>query len=159
MTVSYRPATQADVSLILTFIRELADYEKLLSEVKADEATLTRHMFGNSPKSRALIAEVNGEAAGFALYFFNFSTFLGKPGIYIEDVYVREKHRNLGIGKGFFRQLAKIAMDEDCGRVEWWVLDWNKSAIGFYEKLGAQAMDEWTVYRLTGEKLKALAEE
>lgn len=157
MPVTYRPATRTDVPLILHFIRELADYEKLLDQVTATEDILTATMFGDKPKSYALLAEVDGQPAGFALYFYNFSTFLGKPGLYIEDVYVSPEYRGHGLGKGFFTELARKAVTEDCGRMEWWVLDWNTPAIDFYGKLGAMPMSEWTVQRLTRDQLEKLA--
>ena len=153
-----RFATAADVPLILSFIRELAEYEKLAHEVTADEATLTHTLFGPKAYAEALIAEVGDEPAGFALFFHNFSTFLGKPGIYLEDVYVRPAFRSNGIGMAFFKALARIAQERDCGRLEWWVLDWNGPAIAFYKKIGAQPMDEWTVQRLTRVEIDKLAE-
>jgi GNAT superfamily N-acetyltransferase len=152
-----RPAVREDAGLILALIRELADYEKLAHEVVADEAGLAAHLFGERPRAEALIAEVDGQPAGFALFFHNFSTFLGKPGLYLEDLFVRPQYRGLGLGKRLMVRLAKIALERDCGRFEWWVLDWNTPAIDFYRRLGAVGMDEWTVQRVTGDALKALA--
>lgn len=157
MSLTIRQAVKGDESVVLGFIRELAAYEKLSSEVTATPGDLTRTLFADDPKVFALIAEADGEAIGFALYFFNYSTFLGKHGLYLEDLYVRETHRGVGAGKALLARLAKIAVENDCGRMEWWVLDWNKPAIDFYKSLGAEAMDEWTVFRLTGASLSALA--
>ncbi len=155
-----RPATEEDVPLLLDFIRELAEYEKLSHEVVADEEILRRNLFGDGHRgAEAVIATADGEPAGFALFFHNFSTFLGRPGIYLEDLYVRPEYRNAGIGRGLLAHLARLAVERGCGRLEWWVLDWNEPAIGFYEKLGAEAMDDWTVYRVAGEALERLAEE
>lgn len=152
-----REAQSRDTLLILQFICELAEYEKLRHEVVADEAALHASLFGASPKVFACIAEVNGEAAGFALFFYNFSTFMGKHGIYLEDLYIRPAFRGAGIGKRLLAYLADKAVKENCGRLEWWVLDWNEPAIDFYGKLGAVPMDEWTVQRVTGEALLKLA--
>jgi GNAT superfamily N-acetyltransferase len=157
MPLSIRPATPEDAGLILTFIRELAEYEKLLHEVQADEAQLRATLFAPTPKVFARIAEAGGEPVGFALYFFNYSTFLGKHGLYIEDVYVRPAYRGCGYGTELFRDLARIALSEGCGRMEWWVLDWNDPAIAFYRKLGAEPMSDWTVFRLTRDALEPLA--
>ena len=155
-TLHIRPAQPGDAALILSLIRELAEYEKLAHAVVADEATLAEHLFGAQPRAEVLIAEAQGKTAGFCLFFHNFSTFLGKPGLYIEDVYVREAFRGQGIGRQFFAALARIAEQRGCGRMEWWVLDWNQPAIDFYQRLGATPMDEWTVYRLTEEKFATL---
>lgn len=152
-----RPAVREDAGQMLTFIRELAEYEQLAHEVVADEAGLAAHLFGERPYAEALIAEVDGVPAGFALFFHNFSTFLGKPGLYLEDLFVRPQYRGLGLGKRLMVRLAQIAVERDCGRFEWWVLDWNTPAIDFYRRLGAVGMDEWTVQRVTGDALKALA--
>ena len=151
----FRQATEADVPHILALIRELADYEKLSHEVVATAEALKRTLFGAKAYAEVVLAEVEGAVAGFCLSFHNYSTFLAKPGIYIEDIFVREAYRGMGIGKQFFQELKDIASARDCGRIEWWVLDWNKPAIGFYETMGAVAMDEWTVYRLTEEKFAA----
>lgn len=153
---AFRAACRQDVPVILRLIHELAEYEKLAHEVVADEATLAESLFGKKQYAEVLLAEVEGNVAGFCLFFHNFSTFLGKPGIYIEDIYVRPEYRSQGIGKKFFSEISTIAEQRKCGRVEWWVLDWNKPAITFYERMGAVAMDEWTVYRLTEEKYKRL---
>ena len=152
-----RAATPADVPLILAFIRELAAYEKLAEEVVATEATLAATLFGPRPYAFVLIAEVDGIAAGFALFFHNYSTFLGRPGIFLEDLFVRPDARGRGAGRALISRLAAIAVERGCGRLEWAVLDWNESAIGFYRKLGAAPMDDWTVYRLTGDALARLA--
>jgi GNAT superfamily N-acetyltransferase len=152
-----RAAVREDTALILAFIRELADYEKLAHEVVADEAGLAMQLFGERPRAEVLIAEVDGESAGFALFFHNFSTFVGKPGLYLEDLFVRPAFRGLGLGKRLMVRLAQIAVERDCGRFEWWVLDWNAPAIAFYRRLGAIGMDDWTVQRVSGDALRALA--
>lgn len=156
--MTIRPATPDDVPLITSMVRELAEYEKLADQAVATEADFARELFGPSPKAHALIVEHEGQPAGFALYFYNFSTFLGRPGIYIEDVFVRSEFRRNGYGRKIFKYLANKALAEGCGRMEWWVLDWNAPAIEFYRGLGAVAMDEWTVQRLTGDALKTFAE-
>lgn len=153
--LAIRPAVREDIPLILTFIRELADYEKLLHEVVATPELLEEWLFRRET-ARVLIAEDGGEPVGFALYFHNFSTFLGRGGIYLEDLYVRPAARGKGIGKALLKALAKIALSEGCGRLEWWCLDWNQPSIDFYRSMGAQPMDEWTVYRVTGEALEKL---
>ncbi len=155
---SIRPAGPEDVGLVLQFIRELAAYEKLEDQVVADEATLSREMFQKG-RSRALIAEYEGEPVGFALYFFNFSTFLGRGGLYLEDLYLRPQVRGKGFGERMFRHLAQVALQEGCGRMEWWCLDWNTPSQGFYRRMGAQPMEEWTVWRMTKEALERLAKE
>ena len=155
--IAIRPAVREDTGRILAFIRELAEYEQLAHEAVADEAGLARQLFGDTPRAEVLIAEVDGEAAGFALFFHNFSTFVGKPGLYLEDLFVRPQYRGLGLGKRLMVRLAKIAQDRDCGRFEWSVLDWNTPAIDFYRTLGAVGMDEWTGQRVTGDALTALA--
>ena len=157
MSISIRPAQIDDVPLILQFIRELAEYEKLSHEVVATEAMLREHLFGPKPLAEVLIASNGNEPAGFALFFHNFSTFVGRPGIYLEDLYVRPAARGSGVGKALLRAVAQVAVDRNCGRLEWSVLDWNSPAIAFYERQGARPMSEWTVYRLTGEPLKKLA--
>jgi GNAT superfamily N-acetyltransferase len=157
MMLSIRPATAADVPLIAALIRELAEYEKLAHEVRFDEATLAAKLFGPRPYAEVVIGEVDGEAQAFALFFHNFSTFEGKPGIYLEDLYVRPAARGAGLGKALLRHLAALAVERDCARLEWSVLDWNAPAIGFYEALGAKAMDEWTVMRVDGAALVELA--
>ncbi|MFY9288283.1 MAG: GNAT family N-acetyltransferase [Alphaproteobacteria bacterium] len=156
-SASYRLATQSDVSTVLHFIRGLADYEKLAHEVVASEETLTKTLFGPRPYAECLLAEIDGKAAGFALFFHNYSTFLAKPGIYLEDLFVDPAYRGQGIGEGFFRELSKLAIERDCGRIEWWVLNWNEPAINFYKKLGAKPMDEWTVQRLDRKAIETLA--
>jgi GNAT superfamily N-acetyltransferase len=157
MTLSIRPATAADVPLIAALIRDLADYEKLAHEVRFDEGTLAAKLFGTRPYAEVVIGEVDGEAQAFALFFHNFSTFEGKPGIYLEDLYVRPAARGAGLGKALLRHLAALAVARDCARLEWSVLDWNAPAIGFYEALGARPMDEWTVMRVDGAALTELA--
>lgn len=154
-----RFATVDDVALILTLIRGLAEYERLASEAVVTEADVRASLFGERPAAEVLIAEVGGDAAGFALFFHNYSTFLGKRGLYLEDLFVFPAHRGRGVGRALMRRLARLAVERDCGRFEWWVLDWNESAIRFYESLGAHAMRDWTVYRLTGEPLERLAHE
>jgi GNAT superfamily N-acetyltransferase len=155
--LTIRPAQPADAPLILTFIRELAAYEKLAHEVVADEAAIAETLFGSKPSAEVVIAELANEPVGFALFFTNYSTFLGRPGIYLEDLFVRPDARGHGAGHALLSHLAKLAVDRSCGRLEWAVLDWNKPAIGFYEKLGATPRSEWTTYRLSGDALTALA--
>lgn len=161
MSLNIRPATAADVPLIASLIRELAEYEKLAHEVRFDEATLAAKLFGpnggHGPYAEVMIGEVDGEAQAFALFFHNFSTFEGKPGIYLEDLYVRPAARGAGLGKALLRHLAALAVERDCARLEWSVLDWNAPAIGFYEALGARQMDEWTVMRVDGAALVELS--
>jgi GNAT superfamily N-acetyltransferase len=151
------PATKPDVPVILQMIRELAEYEKLLHIVAATEDHLRATLFGERPAAEVLLAHRDGEPVGFALFFPNYSTFLAQPGIYLEDLYVKPHARGKGAGLALFTELAKIAVARGCGRVEWAVLDWNEPSIGFYKKLGAVAMDEWTTFRLTGDPLKSLA--
>ena len=155
--ISIRGAVREDAGLILAFIGELADYEKLAHEVVADEAGLIVQLFGERPRAEVLIAETNGEPAGFALFFHNFSTFVGKPGLYLEDLFVRPRFRGLGLGKRLMVRLAQIAVERDCGRFEWSVLDWNTPAIDFYRGLGAVGMDDWTIQRVSGDALRSLA--
>ena len=152
-------ATHADVPLILALIRELADYERMSDQVLATEADIGRALFGERPCAEAVIARVADEAVGFALFFQSFSTFVGRPGLYLEDLYVRPAHRGRGIGRRLLAHLASLAVERGCGRFEWSVLDWNELAIASYRRAGAAPMDEWTVYRLTGEPLRALAAE
>ncbi|MEY4671715.1 MAG: hypothetical protein RLZZ415_1594 [Pseudomonadota bacterium] len=156
MTISIRPATSADLPLIAQLIRDLADYEKLLHEVRFDEAVLGQKLFGARPYAEVVIGEIDGAAQGFALFFHNFSTFEGKPGIYLEDLFVRPAARGTGLGKALLSHLAMLAVERDCARLEWSVLDWNSPAIGFYQKLGARLMDEWTVMRVDGTALQQL---
>ena len=151
-----REASEGDVPLILTFIRKLADYEKLSHEVVATEEGLRESLFAGRRYAEVLIAEHDGAPAGFALFFHNFSTFLGKPGIYLEDLYVRPELRESGIGRQLLVKLAHLALQRGCGRLEWSVLDWNEPSIGFYRQLGAVAMDDWTVYRVSDDALRKL---
>ena len=153
-----RESTIDDVPAIAALIRALAEYERLAHEVVLDEARLAEHLFGERRYAEVLIAEDAGEVVGFALYFHNFSTFLGQPGIYLEDLFVVPGHRGAGHGKALLEQLARIAIERGCGRLEWAVLDWNEPSIAFYRSLGAVAMDDWTTYRLTGDELAALAD-
>jgi GNAT superfamily N-acetyltransferase len=155
--LSIRAASEEDVPLILAFIRELAEYERLSREVVATEDVLRTWLFGERPVAEVMIGESGGDPAGFALFFHNFSTFLGKPGIYLEDLFVRPEFRGRGVGYALLVRLAHLAKERGCGRLEWSVLDWNEPSIGFYEALGAVPMEEWTVYRLTGEALEDLA--
>lgn len=157
MTLSIRSATRADLPLIAQFIRDLADYERLTHEVRFDETVLGERLFGARPYAEVLIGEIDGVAEGFALFFHNFSTFEGKPGIYLEDLFVRPEARGAGLGKAFLQRLAQLAVERDCARLEWWVLDWNEPAIRFYKALGARPMDDWTTYRVDGDALAALA--
>ncbi|HEV2217569.1 MAG TPA: GNAT family N-acetyltransferase [Candidatus Dormibacteraeota bacterium] len=157
MTISIRPATPDDVPTIVFLIRALSQYEKLEHEVRMTEDKLRATMFGPRPYAEAVLAEDGGKPIGFALFFHNYSTFLAQPGLYLEDLYVLESHRGRGVGKALLVHLAKIAVERNCGRLEWAVLDWNVDAIGFYEKLGAKPNSEWTVYRLTGDALSGLA--
>lgn len=152
-----REARPGDLPAITGFVRALAEYENLAHEVEADEASLARALFGDPARAHALLAEAAGVPLGFALWFYNFSTFAGRPGIFVEDVYVEPAHRGRGIGRAFFRHLAGRALAEGCRRLEWWVLDWNEPALHFYRSLGARAMEEWTVQRVSGAALAALA--
>ena len=157
MTLSIRPAVAADLPLIAQFIRDLAEYEKLSHEVRFDEAVLGERLFGARPYAEVLIGEIDGVAQGFALYFHNFSTFEGRPGIYLEDLFVRPEARGSGLGKALLKRLAALAVERDCARLEWSVLDWNEPAITFYQSLGAKSMDGWTINRLDGDALQGLA--
>ena len=157
MSLGFRNAQRNDVGLILQFIRDLADYEKMLFEVVADEATLEEWIF-DKQKAEVIFALEGEKEVGFALYFHNFSTFLGRAGIYLEDLYVKPEYRGKGYGKAILKKLASIAVERGCGRLEWWCLDWNKPSIDFYRSLGAEPMDDWTVYRIAGETLTNLAE-
>ena len=152
-----RAAFASDVPLILAFIRELAAYEKLADEVVATEDGLAATLFSGAPRAEVLIAEVDGAAVGFALFFHNYSTFLGQPGIFLEDLFVRPDVRARGVGRALLCRLAAIAGERGCGRLEWAVLDWNAAAIGFYERLGATPRKEWTTFRLAGTELARLA--
>lgn len=156
MSISIRSATPHDLALIAALIRELADYERLADAVVFDETVLGAHLFGPRPMAEVVIGEVAGVAAGFALFFHNFSTFEGRPGIYLEDLFVRPEARGGGLGRALLAHLAALAVERGCARLEWSVLDWNEPAIGFYRRLGARAMDEWTVMRLDGAELAQL---
>lgn len=153
----FREAERADVPLILQFIRELADYEGMLDEVVADEPTLEEWIFDRG-RAEVVFALEDGREVGFALFFYNFSTFLGRAGIYLEDLYVRPEHRGKGYGKALLKRLAQIAVERGCGRLEWWCLDWNRPSIDFYLAMGAEPMSDWTVYRAAGDALAALAQ-
>ncbi len=157
MTLSIRSARAEDIPLIAQFIRDLAEYERLAHEVRFDEAVLQAKLFGPRPYAEVLIGEIDGEPQGFALFFHNFSTFEGKPGIYLEDLFVRPEARGSGLGKALLKRLAALAVERDCARFEWSVLDWNEPSIQFYLGLGAKAMDEWTIYRVDGGALGELA--
>ena len=155
---AFRGACPEDTALILRFIRELAAYEQLEDQVVADEETLRRWIF-EKKGAQVVFALADDTEVGFALYFHNFSTFLGRSGIYLEDLFVRPEHRGRGCGKALLCRLAAIAKEEGCGRLEWWCLDWNRPSIDFYKSMGAVPMEDWTVYRVTGETLDKLAEE
>jgi GNAT superfamily N-acetyltransferase len=157
MSVNVRVATLADAPLILSFIRELAEYERLLHEVEATEADIRRDLFGENPRSFCEIAEHDGQPVGFALWFYNYSTFRGRAGIYLEDLFVRPEARGVGAGKALLRRLAQRCVDADLGRLEWAVLNWNTPSIQFYDSLGADKKDDWTVRRLDGPALERLA--
>jgi GNAT superfamily N-acetyltransferase len=157
LSLSIRAATSSDISLIGQFIRDLAAYEKLAHAVRFDEAVLAHKLFGPRPYAEVLIGEIDNVAQGFALFFHNFSTFEGRPGIYLEDLFVRPDARGFGLGKALLGRLAALAVERDCARLEWSVLDWNTPAIDFYKALGAVPMDEWTVYRVDGAALDQLA--
>jgi GNAT superfamily N-acetyltransferase len=157
MTLSIRSASATDIPLIAQFIRDLAEYERLAHEVRFDEAVLEAKLFGPRPYAEVLIGEIDGAPQGFALFFHNFSTFEGKPGVYLEDLFVRPEARGAGLGKALLKKLAAIAVERDCARLEWSVLDWNEPAIQFYKALGAKPMDEWTIYRVDGTALAKLA--
>jgi GNAT superfamily N-acetyltransferase len=150
-------ATEADVPLILRLIQALAEYERLGREVVATEETLRESLFGSSPSAEVAIARLGAEPVGFAVWFYTYSTFLGRPGLYLEDLFVLPASRRRGVGRALLAYLARVAVARKCGRMEWSVLDWNDLAIGFYRRIGATPMDEWTVFRLTGEALKQLA--
>ena len=157
MTIRIKPASPADTPIILQLIRELAEFERLLHEVQATQEQLREQLFGARPGAEVVIARMGDEVAGFALFFHNFSTFLAKPGLYLEDLYVRQKFRGQGCGEALLRYLARTALERGCGRLEWSVLDWNVRAIDFYKSLGAVQMDQWTVHRVTGDALVKLA--
>ena len=156
--LTFRSATEQDTGLVLQFIRALAEYEKMLDLVVADEALLEDQLF-RKKNAEVIFAMEDGKEVGFALFFHNFSTFLGRSRLYLEDLYVFPEYRGKGYGKALLRKLASLAVDRGCGRMEWWCLDWNQPSIDFYRSLGAEPMNEWTVYRLTGETLERLANE
>ena len=155
-SVSFRFAEPKDVPLVLQFIRDLADYEKMADLVVADEKTLADQLF-QKRNAEVVFAQVDGVDVGFALFFHNFSTFLGRAGLYLEDLYIKPDYRGKGIGTALFRELARIAVERGCGRFEWWCLDWNEPSIRFYKHLGAEAMSDWTVYRIEGDGIRRLA--
>lgn len=158
MDFEIRPTTEADIPLILLFIKSLADYERLGHEVVATEESLKETLFGTHRYAEVIIGYLKNKPVSFALYFHNYSTFLGRPGIYLEDLFVEPETRGLGIGKKMLAYLAQLAKKRGCGRLEWWVLDWNESAIAFYKKIGAKPMEEWTVFRVTDAALDQLAD-
>lgn len=157
MELTFRYAERRDTALILKFIKELAEYEKMLDEVVASEELLEDWIF-NKQKAEVIFALADGKEVGFALFFHNFSTFLGRAGIYLEDLYVNPEYRGYGIGKALLKKLGKVAVERGCGRLEWWCLDWNKPSIDFYRSMGAEPMDDWTVYRIAGNALKELTD-
>lgn len=157
MNIIFEKASRKDVPIILQFIKDLARYEKLENEVIATEELIEEWLF-DKEKAEVIFAVVDHKKIGFALFFHNFSTFLGRAGLYLEDLYIMPEYRGHGYGKAMIRELARIAVERGCGRLEWWCLDWNQSSIDFYLSLGAKAMDEWTVYRITGESLRKLSE-
>ena len=158
MNNTYRFAQRGDEGIILDFIRRLAEYEKMSDEVVATEELLTEWIFDKNKAEVIFALDESGKEVGFALFFHNFSTFLGRAGIYLEDLFVLPEHRGKGYGKGLLRQLAKIAVERKCGRLDWWCLDWNQPSIDFYKSLGAVPMDEWTTFRITGDTLTKMAE-
>jgi GNAT superfamily N-acetyltransferase len=158
MSLVIRSAMPADAGLVLTFIRELAEYEKLLHEVEAREDDIARDLFGEQPRVFCEIAEWGGEPVGFALWFYTYSTFQGRHGLYLEDLFVRPEHRGKGLGKALLANLARRCVDEGLGRLRWWVLNWNEPSIAFYRSLGAEAREEWTTFDLSGEALRRLAQ-
>lgn len=155
--LTFRYANENDTALILKFIKDLADYEHMLDEVIATEELLHKWIF-EKQKAEVIFAQENGKEIGFALFFHNFSTFLGRAGIYLEDLYVQPEHRGKGYGKAILKKLAQIAVERGCGRLEWWCLDWNQHSIDFYLSLSAEPMKDWTVYRIAGDTLKKMAE-
>ncbi len=157
MSLVIRPATPADAGLVLAFIRELAEYEKLLHEVEAREDDIARDLFGQQPRVFCEIAEWGGEPVGFALWFYTYSTFQGRHGLYLEDLFVRPAQRGRGIGKALLANLARRCLDEGLGRLRWWVLNWNEPSIAFYRSLGTESREEWTTFDLSGEALRRLA--
>jgi len=159
MTIRIERATERDVSVVLHMIKELAEYERMSDQVVATESGLREALFGGQRSAEVLLAYADDQPAGFALFFHNFSTFLGRRGLYLEDLFVKPERRGAGIGKRLLVELARISVARNCGRFEWSVLDWNEPAIGFYKKLGAAPMDEWTIFRVTGDALTRLAAE
>ena len=157
MNVTFRYAKETDTTLILQFIKELAEYEKMLDKVVATEEILRECLFNNK-SAEVIFAVVDGNEIGYALFFHSFSTFLGRSGIYLEDLYIKPEYRGHGLGKSMLKKLAQIAIERGCGRLEWWCLDWNKPSIDFYLSLGAEPMEDWTVYRLAGDTLNHMAE-
>ena len=157
--ITIRPASETEVATILAFIRELAEYERLAHAVTATETDLRATLFGHQAYGHALFACIDERPVGFAIYFFNYSTFLGRPGLYLEDLYVRPEARGRGVGRRLLAYLARLAVERGCGRFEWSVLDWNEPAIRFYRSLGAEPASVWTLYRLSGAPLTALARE
>lgn len=155
-TLTFRSAERKDVPLILDFIRALAEYERMADQVVADEATLEEWLFDRQ-KAEVLFAMLEGKEVGFALFFHNFSTFLGRAGLYLEDLFVLPEYRGRGVGRAILRRLAALAVERRCGRLEWWCLDWNEPSIAFYRSLGAEPMSDWTVYRIAGDTLQDLA--
>jgi len=156
-SIAFRPGTVDDLSLILQFIRDLAEYERLSHEVEATEERLQETLFGVRSVAEIIFAEVDGVAVGFTLFFHNYSTFLARPGLYLEDLFVLPEYRGQGVGKALLKELARVALERGCGRFEWSVLDWNEPSIEFYKSQGAVAKDEWTVFRVTGDDLVKLA--
>lgn len=156
--ISIRDIDPQGVALLLDMIMELAEYEKLTHQVKVDQETLTRELFGENPVARALLLFWNDEPAGYCIYFHNFSTFWGRPGIYVEDIYVKPAFRRKGLGRAVFRLLGRRAREQGCARLEFVVLDWNEPALAFYKSLGAESMPQWVVHRFEGQSLKGLAE-
>ena len=152
------PGVERDTPVILSLINELAEYERLGHEVEATQEDIRDSLFGDWPGAEVVLAYVGGDLAGFALFFHNYSTFLGRRGLYLEDLFVRPAYRSRGVGRRLLAHLARLAVERRCGRMEWWVLDWNESAIRFYQSIGAAPMDDWTVFRLTGDALARLAD-
>ena len=152
------PALERDTPVILSLIKDLAEHERLWHEVEATEADIRESLFGDWPGAEVVLAYIGADLAGFALFFHNYSTFLGRRGLYLEDLFVRPAYRSRGVGRRLLAHLARLAVERKCGRMEWWVLDWNESAIRFYQSIGAVPMDDWTVYRLTGDALARLAD-
>lgn len=157
LRIDITPATVADAPLILRFINALAEYERMADQVVATEDSVRESLFGAHPSAEVVIARANGDPAGFAVWFYSYSTFLSRSGLYLEDLFVLPEWRGRGVGRALLQHLARVAVSRSCGRMEWAVLDWNDLAIRFYRSLGAQPMSDWTVYRLTGDKLKRLA--